>query len=82
MNVANGRLFIKRGTPGLRSRGLLADTLHNFGDAATAMPLPIAFWLARKKRGEATLGVHGPEGRFHKTKGPPRDQSAMARAAH
>ncbi len=28
---------------------LLADTIHNFGDAATAIPLWIAFTLARKK---------------------------------
>ena len=31
------------------SVGLLADTIHNFGDAATAIPLAIAFWFARKK---------------------------------
>ena len=29
------------------SVALLADTIHNFGDAATAIPLGIAFWLAR-----------------------------------
>src|SRR5713226_468535 len=27
------------------SVGLLADTIHNFADAATAIPLGIAFWL-------------------------------------
>src|SRR5262249_40156688 len=27
---------------------LLADTIHNFADAATAIPLGIAFWLARR----------------------------------
>ena len=27
------------------SVALLADTIHNFGDAATAIPLAIAFWL-------------------------------------
>src|SRR5712692_4828894 len=31
------------------SVALLADTIHNFGDAATAIPLGIAFWLARRR---------------------------------
>ncbi len=31
------------------SVALLADTIHNFADAATAVPLAIAFWLGRKK---------------------------------
>jgi cation diffusion facilitator family transporter len=31
------------------SVALLADTIHNFGDAATALPLLIAFTLARRK---------------------------------
>lgn len=31
------------------SVGLLADTIHNFGDAATAIPLGIAFLFARKR---------------------------------
>ena len=31
------------------SIGLLADTIHNFGDAATAIPLGIAFMFARRK---------------------------------
>ena len=30
------------------SVGLLADTIHNVGDAATAIPLGVAFWLARR----------------------------------
>jgi cation diffusion facilitator family transporter len=30
------------------SVGLLADMIHNFADAATAIPLGIAFWLARR----------------------------------
>jgi Co/Zn/Cd efflux system component len=30
------------------SVGLLADTIHNFADAATAIPLGIAFLLARR----------------------------------
>jgi cation diffusion facilitator family transporter len=30
------------------SVGLLADTIHNLADAATAIPLGIAFWLARR----------------------------------
>jgi cation diffusion facilitator family transporter len=32
-----------------KSVGLLADTIHNFGDAATAIPLWVAFVLARWK---------------------------------
>ncbi|AAM04244.1 TPA: cation transporter [Methanosarcina acetivorans] len=31
------------------SVALLADTIHNFGDASTAIPLAIAFTLARRK---------------------------------
>ena len=31
------------------SAALLADTIHNFGDAATAIPLGFAFLLSRKK---------------------------------
>ena len=31
------------------SVGLLADTIHNFGDAATAIPLGIAFMFARRR---------------------------------
>jgi len=31
------------------SVALLADTIHNFGDAATAIPLWVAFLMARKK---------------------------------
>jgi cation diffusion facilitator family transporter len=31
------------------SVALLADTIHNFADAATAIPLAIAFWFARKQ---------------------------------
>ena len=30
------------------SVALLADTIHNFADAATAIPLGVAFWLARR----------------------------------
>src|SRR2546427_2130069 len=30
------------------SVALLADTVHNFADAATAIPLGVAFWLARR----------------------------------
>ncbi|MBM4196359.1 MAG: cation transporter [Gammaproteobacteria bacterium] len=36
------------------SVALLADTIHNVGDASTAIPLYIAFWFARRK----------PNGRF------------------
>lgn len=35
-----------------RSVGLLADTIHNFGDATTAVPLWIAFMLSRRKPNE------------------------------
>jgi Co/Zn/Cd efflux system component len=31
------------------SAALLADTIHNFGDAATAIPLGIAFLFARRR---------------------------------
>jgi cation diffusion facilitator family transporter len=31
------------------SVALLADTIHNFADAATAIPLAVAFWFGRKK---------------------------------
>ncbi len=31
------------------SVALLADTIHNVGDAATAIPLYVAFWFARRK---------------------------------
>src|ERR1051326_7237931 len=34
------------------SVALLADTIHNFGDAATAVPLWIAFTLGRRKPSE------------------------------
>ena len=34
------------------SVALLADTIHNFGDAATAIPLWIAFLLARRRPSE------------------------------
>ena len=34
------------------SVALLADTIHNFGDAATALPLGIAFLFARRKPGK------------------------------
>lgn len=30
------------------SVALLADTIHNFADAATALPLAVAFWLGRR----------------------------------
>ena len=43
------------------SVALLADTMHNFGDAATALPLGVAFLLARRKPSERfTYGL----GRF------------------
>jgi cation diffusion facilitator family transporter len=32
------------------SAGLLADSIHNFADAATAIPLGVAFWLTRRGR--------------------------------
>ena len=36
------------------SVALLADTIHNVGDAATAIPLGIAFALARQRKLLAT----------------------------
>ncbi len=33
---------------GSGSVALLADTIHNFADAATAIPLALAFWLTRR----------------------------------
>jgi cation diffusion facilitator family transporter len=38
------------------SVALLADLIHNFGDAATALPLGIAFWL-RSQRAERLAGL-------------------------
>jgi cation diffusion facilitator family transporter len=38
------------------SVALLADMIHNFGDALTAVPLGIAFWL-RSYRGEKVAGL-------------------------
>lgn len=32
------------------SVALLADTIHNFSDALTAIPLGVAFWLSRRQR--------------------------------
>lgn len=34
------------------SVALLADTIHNVGDASTAIPLYVAFWFARRKPDE------------------------------
>src|SRR5262245_4018977 len=31
------------------SIALLADTIHNIADAATALPLAVAFWFARRR---------------------------------
>lgn len=44
------------------SVALLADTIHNFGDAATAIPLAIAFWFARKKPSDRFTHVQRPGG--------------------
>jgi cation diffusion facilitator family transporter len=38
------------------SVALLADLIHNFGDASTAIPLGFAFWL-RSARGEKLAGL-------------------------
>ncbi|WP_372447796.1 cation transporter [Pseudarthrobacter albicanus] len=40
------------------SVALLADTIHNFSDALTAVPLWIAFILARRHRGRRGHGLH------------------------
>lgn len=45
---------VKRSRAGLRA--LLADLIHNFGDAATAIPLGIAF-LLRSERAERYAGL-------------------------
>jgi cation diffusion facilitator family transporter len=50
------------------SVALLADTIHNFADAATAIPLAIAFWFARKQ----------PSGRFTFGYGRVEDLAGMA----
>src|SRR5437879_4660708 len=39
------------------SVALLADTMHNFADAATAIPLGLAFWLARRGATPRSLTV-------------------------
>jgi len=36
------------------SVALLADTIHNFGYAATAIPLAIAFWFGARSRANAS----------------------------
>jgi Co/Zn/Cd efflux system component len=41
------------------SVALLADTIHNFGDAATALPLGLAFRLARRFRAPNTSRAAG-----------------------
>ena len=44
------------------SVALLADTIHNFGDATTAVPLGLAFLLSRKKPSKRfTYGYGGAE---------------------
>ena len=45
-----------RSTPRPGSVALLADLIHNFGDALTAIPLGIAFFL-RQPRGEKLAGL-------------------------
>ncbi len=50
------------------STALLADTIHNFGDAATAIPLWIAFNLAKRK----------PSGRFTYGYGRVEDAAGVA----
>ena len=39
------------------SVALLADTIHNFADAATAIPLGIAFLLIRRGGSPTALGA-------------------------
>ena len=54
--VAQGIIFLATG-----SVALLADLIHNFGDALTAIPLGIAFWLrsliAEKRAGYFVVGT-------------------------
>src|SRR3954454_23576614 len=49
--VAQTLIFASSG-----SVALLADLIHNFGDALTAVPLGIAFWL-RSERAERGAGL-------------------------
>src|SRR5215212_1601951 len=49
--IAQTVVFVASG-----SVALLADLIHNFGDAATAIPLGIAFWL-RSARAERVAGL-------------------------
>ncbi|AKB27020.1 Cobalt-zinc-cadmium resistance protein [Methanosarcina siciliae T4/M] len=44
------------------SVALLADTIHNFGDAATTIPLGFAFILARRKANKRFTYDYGIEG--------------------
>src|SRR4030065_188896 len=44
------------------SVALLADTIHNFADALTALPLWIAFRLGRPARNQPYTPGHGPAG--------------------
>src|SRR5437764_3829880 len=44
------------------STGLLADTIHNFADAGTAIPLGMAFWMQRRVASQRfTYGYHRAE---------------------
>lgn len=49
--IAQTLIFVLSG-----SVALLADLIHNFGDALTAVPLGIAFWL-RSERAERSAGL-------------------------
>jgi cation diffusion facilitator family transporter len=49
--VAQTAVFVASG-----SVALLADLVHNFGDALTAVPLAIAFWM-RSERAERRAGL-------------------------
>ena len=52
------------------SIALLADTIHNFADAATAIPLGIAFLFARRPRAGALRTVRSHRGPRRPRRGP------------
>src|SRR5512144_156581 len=67
--VAQGAVVLSTG-----SVALLADTIHNFADARTAVPLWIAFLMGRRmafRRYTYGYGRGGPGGRAHRRRDRP-----------